>query len=302
MVVSKIDNIEFRLREYEDFSWIKKYGTLFKVFDETGSGCICFGVENGDEKYFLKIAGANTIEAEVTPEESIIVLKEAVKLYQIIQHPNLIKLVKHYSYLNYYVAVFEWVDGDCLFDHWNFEKYAKNPKLISPAKRFKELPIEKKLDSVEVIFSFLETVAENNYVAVDFYDGSIIYDFDIGRITLCDIDFFRKKPTINNMGEDFFGTKRLKAPEEYVYGACIDEITNVFTLGAMIFDFFGGFNKKEIEERYINNRFLPCSLDKWKLNKSCYDVVLKAVNLERTERYKTISEFHSAFKFALGIK
>jgi len=55
---------------------------------------------------------------------------------------------------------------------------------------------------------------------------------------ICDIDFFREKPVINDMGQDWWGTKRFKAPEEYILGAKIDEDTNVFTLGALIFDFF----------------------------------------------------------------
>ncbi|MEG0295501.1 MAG: hypothetical protein RR620_02210 [Clostridium sp.] len=299
MIIKRIDNVEFKLKSDQDFLWIKKYGTVFNVIDETGSGCICFGVMNNNKKYFLKIAGANTVEAEVHPEESISVLKEAVKIYKILEHPNLIKLVEHYDYLNYYVAVFEWIDGMCLFDHWNFKKYSETPQLISPAKRFKELSIKKKLHVVDVMFSFLETVANNNYVAVDFYDGSIMYDFDIDRTTICDIDFFRKKPTINNLGTDFFGTKRLKAPEEYIYGTCIDEVTNVFTLGAMIFDFFGKFDNREIEERYINNKFSPCDLSKWTLSEACYKIVLKAVSIDRDKRFKTISEFYLEFNSAL---
>lgn len=302
MVVNKIDNIQFRLKEHKDFLWIKEYGIVFQVIDETASGCICFGLINEDKKYFLKIAGANTIEAEVTPKESIATLKEAVKLYKILQHPNLIKLVDHYPYKQYYVAVFEWADGECLFDHWNFENYSKNPQLVRPYERFKKLSIKKKLDSIEVIFSFLESVANKNYVAVDFYDGSIMYDFKNDKTTICDIDFFRKKPTINNVGENFWGTKRLKSPEEYIYGACIDECTNVFNLGAMIFNFFGEFSQQDIQKRYIDNMFLPCSLENWTLNKQCYDVVSKAVSLERNNRYKTILDFKLALKMALDIE
>ena len=34
-----------------------------------------------------------------------------------------------------------------------------------------------KLDAIEVLFSFMEIVIEKGYVAVDFYDSSIMYDF-----------------------------------------------------------------------------------------------------------------------------
>lgn len=81
---------------------------------------------------------------------------------------KLIELLEHYPYQEYYVAIFRWVEGGCLFDYWNFEKYDKNPDIISPAVRFKELPARQKLSAVEDIFSFLETAAANHYVAVDF--------------------------------------------------------------------------------------------------------------------------------------
>jgi len=94
-----------------------------------------------------------------------------------------------------------------------------------------------------VLFSFLQSVNEKGYVAVDFYDGSIMYDFEKGVTMICDIDFFRKEPVVNYLGEHWFGTKRLKAPEEYAEGSVIDERTNVFTLGALLFEFFGHFTE-----------------------------------------------------------
>ena len=54
---------------------------------------------------------------------------------------------------------------------------------------------------MEVLFSFLEHVNRKGYVAVDFYDGSIMYDFENHKMTLCDIDLFRKAPAVNDMGE-----------------------------------------------------------------------------------------------------
>jgi len=52
-------------------------------------------------------------------------------------------LIEDYEYGEFYVAVYEWADGECLFDHWNFEKYQNNPTLKSPKQRFFELPVEK---------------------------------------------------------------------------------------------------------------------------------------------------------------
>ncbi|MBQ2934710.1 MAG: hypothetical protein IJD96_00570 [Lachnospiraceae bacterium] len=56
-------------------------------------------------------------------------------------------------------------------------------------EKFKELPVGKKLKAIEVLFSFLQNINQKGYVAVDFYDGSIMYDFSKDVTTICDIDF-----------------------------------------------------------------------------------------------------------------
>jgi serine/threonine-protein kinase len=292
-----LDKVEFQLKEYHDFKWVHKYGEVFYVFDQTGSGCIGLGVENGDKRYFVKTAGVNTLEAELNPEESVKTLKEAVKLYEILRHPNLINMLEHFSMGDMYVVVFDWAKGECLFDHWNFDFYAENPQIKSPSKKYRELPVEKRLESVNVLFSFLNLVAEKNYVGVDFYDGSIIYDFNTDITTICDIDFFREKPTINDMGEDYWGSKRLKAPEEYILNETIDERTNVFTLGAMMFHIFGSFTEEEIRRRYKSCCFLPCSIEQWELSEKAYEVLRKAVAPKPEERYQTMREFQERWNF-----
>ena len=298
MIINKLDSIEFRLKELHDFTWLKKYGTAFWVVDETGSGCICIGMEDAERKYFCKIAGVNTVEAEVSQKESVEILKEAVHLYYDLAHPNLIKIIEEYDYDQFYVVVFEWASGECLFDHWNFETYQRDTTIKSPKEKFKELPVGKKLKAVEVLFSFLQNVNQKGYVAVDFYDGSIMYDFSTDTITICDIDFFKKAPVVNDKGIEWFGTKRLKAPEEYIEGCAIDEQTNIFTLGALIFEFFGSFSDEEIQKRYCDNQFMPCSLMNWQLSEESYRVAAKAVSLNKSERYLSFSEFFYEWKAA----
>ena len=289
----RIDEIEFRLKEQQNFSWLHEYGRVFKVLDETGSGCISFGIEKDNKKYFFKIAGAKTIVAEVSEKESIVLLKEAVEKYKDLKHPNLIKLVDSFAINEFFVVVFEWVEGDCLFDHWNFNKYKENPNLDTPIKKFKRLPITKRLVVVEKLFSFFQTFVERGYVAVDFYDSSIIYDFENDLVTFCDIDLFRKVPTTNNLGKDYFGTKRLKAPEENEMGAPIDELTSEFTLGAIIFDLFS--KVENVTKRYEKGTFIPNKIENFELSQKIYNILVKSTSYDRSKRYKTINEFYNAF-------
>lgn len=300
MVTNTLDSVTFRLKEKQDFSWLSRHGTAFCAFDQTGSGCVCIGTEKDGRKYFCKIAGAGTLEGEVSPEESVRILREAAELYSALAHPALPRVIEHYPHGSLYAVIFEWVDGECLFDHWNFEKYQSDPSLKSPRDRFLALPAPKKLEAVEVLFSFLEHTEAKGYTAVDFYDGSILYDFERSITRICDIDLFRRSPAVNDMGEGWFGTKRLKAPEEYILGSPIDSRTNVFTLGALIFDFFGQFTADDIARRYYLSRFEPCSAEWWQLGGESYSAVLKAVSPERSLRYASVRDFHREWKRAVG--
>jgi serine/threonine-protein kinase len=192
-----------------------------------------------------------------------------------------------------FVVIYEYAEGECLFDHWNFDKYKEENIIDTPSYRFKKLSLEKRLNVIEKLFVFFEHVIESNYVAVDFYDSSIIYDFNNDNVTFCDIDLFRKMPTKNDLGKDYFGTKRLKAPEENELGAVIDEQTSLFTLGAIIFDMFS--NASNIKERYTKGCFIPNKIDEFELNNSVYNVLLKATAYNRKDRYKTLKEFREDF-------
>ena len=296
MVKLKIDDVEYKLRDYQDFSWLNQYGKVFHVIDETGSGCISFGIENNDKRYFFKIAGAKTVGAEVSQEESIRLLKDAVIKYKDIDHPCLIKYVDSFDYNEFFVVIYEYANGECLFDHWNFDRY-KITKEITPLMKFKGLPIHKRLAVADKLFSFFETFISSGYIAVDFYDSSIMYDFTNDQVTFCDIDLFKKAPVVNELGEDYFGTKRLKAPEENMLGADIDELTNEFTLGALIFDMFSEVKNKK--DRYAKGMFIPNEFEDFELSKDVYDVLMKAVDYKRNYRYTSINEFHNQFISAI---
>ena len=65
-----------------------------------------------------------------------------------------------------------------------------------------------------------------------------------------------------------------------------------------IFEFFGYFSDEEMKQRYFNNQFLPCAYSNWQLNEESYQVAVKAVSLNKNERYKTFAEFYTDWKKA----
>ncbi|WP_343824568.1 hypothetical protein [Clostridium subterminale] len=85
-----------------------------------------------------------------------------------------------------------------------------------------------------------------------------------------------------------WGSSRFMSPEEFELGATIDEITNVFTMGAASFELLGNNYNRSIEE--------------WKASEKLFQVAQKAISNDRNQRYQSISDFYNAWKMALEIK
>ena len=267
-----IDGIPFKLKSAFDFSFMKEYGTVFKVYDDQDSGNICFGTEKDGQRYFVKFAGASTEQYNGDPADAISRLKATLPIYSDLKHKNLIELIEAKEIGGGFAMVFKWADGDCM-------------GRMYPAahRRFMQLPVNDRLAVFSDILSFLECVGSRNYVAIDFYDGSIMYDFVNGKTTICDIDLFRKQPCINDM-ERMWGSSRFQSPEEYLLGADIDEITNVYTLGATAFALFGEYNRTR---------------EKWQLSDKLFEIATRAVSDDRANRQQTIRQFTAEWEAAL---
>lgn len=280
----KMDRVTFELQEEHDFTWLQALGTVFSVFDQQDSGNISFGVEINGKKRFVKYAGCRPMAFSGNPGDAIARLKSAMPLYKTLAHPNLIERLDHFETRNGYAAIFEWFTGECLHSHWLFAGEAKHSHPESPFYKFRQLSAEQRQHSLDKIFEFHQHVESKGYVAVDFYDGSILYDFTTDETKICDIDFYRTSPSVNDMGENFWGAARSKAPEEFTRGATIDARTNVFTMGAIAFGLLGG----EMDHSFA----------KWEANRSLYEVALRAVSQERDQRYRSVREFFNAWNAA----
>lgn len=267
--VIRIGSVSFKLIEKHDFEWLRNFGEVFCVFDQQDSGNICFGIENDGVKKFVKYAGAKTLKYSGQPEDAIARLRRSIPLYKDLNHPHLTNLVEYFEVETGYALVFDWFNGECL----NSE---------SPFYRYKQLPIEYRLESVKSIFEFHVHVEKKNYVAVDFYDGSILYDFNNNMTKICDIDLYMDKPFINTMGR-LWGSSRFMSPEEFILGAEIDERTNVFNIGAIAFGLLGG----ELDRSFL----------KWEAGQELYEVAVKAVEESRSRRFSSVEEFFLAWTY-----
>lgn len=271
-VIELADGLPCRLREAFDLGFLKRYGQVFRVFDDQDSGNLCFGVRNGENRYFVKFAGAPTARYEGEPADAVARLKATLPIYESLHHPNLIPFRFSEETGGGFAMVFDWVDAECMGKMYP-ESRAK----------FMELPDEKRMDVFDTVLSFLQSTAEQGYAAVDFYDGSILYDFGAEKTWICDIDFFVRKPYRNEMGR-MWGSSRFMSPEEFQLGAPIDERTNVYLAGAVAFALFGGETDRSREQ--------------WRLSTALYNVAKRAVSDRREDRCESLTSLAEAWENA----
>lgn len=302
-----MDGLPYKMKAYFDFGFVQEYGKVFKVYDDQDSGNICFGVrrdserglddgkrkglqaEDKGERYFVKFAGAPTECYEGTPEEAVKRLKDTLPNYRDLRHPSLIELVDTREAAGGFAMVFRWAEGDCMGRMYPAEH-----------QRFMSMPLEHRLQVFRDVTVFLEYVNSQGYVAIDFYDGSVLYEpgeqrgpavpicgesMRRGWTTICDIDFFSRKPYFNRMGR-MWGSSSFMSPEEFTLGAEIDEITNVYTAGAFAFALFGGYRR---------------GLDTWTLGKASYEVASRAVSEDRGSRQQSIRQLLQEWEAALEL-
>ena len=272
MIEQTIDGISFHLKEAYDFSFLTRWGRVIKVFDGQDSGNICFGLENASGRLFVKFAGARTVEYDGEVSKAAEMLKRSALIYRELAHGALIRYRFAEDVGGGFALAFDWTDAVCMGKQYPESR-----------ERFLKMPDETRLRLFGDIVDFHIHAIKKGYIAVDFYDGCIMYDFDAGRTLLCDIDYYEKRPFKNNMGR-MWGSTRFMSPEEYILGADIDERTNVFLMGAVAFALFGGEADR--------------SAAKWRLNGELYDIAIKAASPEREKRFASISEFSKAWNMA----
>lgn len=270
-MLQKIDGVPFQIQKPFDFSFLKEYGRLFCVLDGQDSGNICFGTELNGSRYFIKFAGAQPVRYSGDPADTVQRLQSASAVWAQLRHENLVQYISSFTAGGGFGLVFQWTDGVCM-----------GRQYPAAHRRFMALSVPQREAAFADILAFMQYAAAENYVALDFYDGSILYDFDRCKAIVCDIDFFRKSPAVNDMGR-MWGSASFMSPEEFCLGAPLDEVTNVYTHGAMAFALFGNYKRDRAS---------------WTLTQNTYNVAARAVSDDRRRRYSSIAAFAAAWQLA----
>jgi serine/threonine-protein kinase len=131
-----------------------------------------------------------------------------------------------------------------------------------------------------VIYDVHLALARAGWIAHDFYDGCILYDFERHETHLVDLDEYREGPFENEPGR-MLGSTRFMAPEELHWGAPIDQRTNVFTMGRTALILLGDGTT---------------DASTWRGSAAALDVARKATVEARDERHADMKAFVTAWR------
>ncbi len=174
----------------------------------------------GGERWFVK---------EAVTRDARRSLDRAWAFHRAVRHPAIVPQVHRIAVRGGCAVVMPWRDGEVLY-HPAVRGAADRTAPGSAMARFRALPLPLVLRAFERILSAHLAVEDAGHVAVDFYDGSLLYDFAGSTLHLVDLDEYRPGPFVLEDGR-LPGSTRFMAPEEFLRGAVIDIRTTVFTLG-----------------------------------------------------------------------
>ena len=251
-------------------AYLKQIGEITYRFPVHDSRCQSFQTVVDNQCWFIKHGN--------TPQ-TITWLKQAVRFNNAVQHEALPRLHNAFITPDGFTLVYDWIDGESLRPEREL-----SADEVHPRDRFCALPAVEMIDALNVIYDIHILIEKRGFIAEDFYDGCIIYDFEKKQICLFDFDQYHPKPFINDRGR-LYGSRRFMAPEEFQKGERIDEKTNVFMLGRTAFVLLA------------NN---SDSRDDWKGNDALWQVAKKATNADKPLRYQSVQAFVSAWHAAIA--
>ena len=251
-------------------AYLQQIGEITYWFPEHDSRCQSFRAVVDNHRWFVKHGN--------TPQ-TLIWLKQAVRFHTAVQHEALPQLHNAFTTPDGFTVVYNWVDGEGLRPERELSDGEMHPR-----DRFCALPAAEIIDALNVIYDVHLLIEKQGFIAEDFYDGCIIYDFEKKQIHLYDFDQYHPAPFVNDRGR-LHGSRRFMAPEEFQKGERIDERTNVFTLGRTAFVLLA------------NNSDLR---NDWKGNDAMWQVAKKATNMDKQLRYHSVEAFVSAWYAAIA--
>jgi serine/threonine protein kinase len=256
--------------------YLREVGRVVREFgDRTDSRARIFGVEAFGSRFVVKTAD---------DDEAVGWLRSAADFHRAVQHPAIAGLVATMTTPTGLALVEEWAAGEPLLDPFD----PRRAPIESPESgyaRLRALPVPLVVDAITTLLEAHEVVAAAGFVAVDLYDGCLLYDFARNGLSLIDLDHYRPGPYLLEADRQL-GSLSYMAPEELQRGARIDERTTVFTLGRLILVLLGCTRRP------------PAEREAFRGSDAQYDVSVRATHPQPGARWSTVRGLAAAWRAA----
>jgi len=235
--------------------------------DRLDSRTTVVGIETDSGRFVVKHAA---------DPESVTWLKSAIRFHAAVSHPSIPPVLHHITTADGLAIVQPWASGEVLVD--GFDPSVPDPDdPQSPYQRFLRLPLPEVTDALRQLIHAHVAVTGAGFVAVDLYDGCLIYDFDRHELSLIDLDMYRPGPYVLETDRQY-GSRAFMAPEEWQRGATIDDRTTVFTLGRFLLVLLGC------------DRHSPPDRAKFRGSDRLFDIAIRACAVDPAERLLSVGE------------
>ena len=266
-------------------AYVARHGRVEREFSHLtqDSGNVSWIVEAPEGRLFIKTAGTGASPPPGAPTPyfdhsgRVRLLRNAVDLARSCDHPALAALLNVIETPAGPMLVYRAAPGELIG-----APAALRADPASAYQRFANLPAAAQLSIFDTLIDVHRVLAGQGWVAGDLYDGCLIVDFDTLTLHVVDLDTYRRGPSRNDMGR-MFGSRRFMAPEEFEFGAPLDQRTTVFTLGRLV--------------RHFTTRLTE--------DAGCFGgpaglgaVVAQAVEPAPEDRFPTVAAFASAWRSA----
>ena len=227
-------------------------------------------------------AGDRYIVKHAEDTEAIGWLESARRFHSDVKHEAVPTLVAHVMTATGVALVEEWGPGEILSDSFDAAVLPSDHE-DSAYRRFLRLPAEEIGQAIDQLIDIHVTVAAAGYVAVDLYDGCVLYDFSSRTLALVDLDNYRPGPYVLDVDRQI-GSSTYMAPEEFRRGATIDERTTVHTLGRMALVYLGCARKS------------PAMREDFRGTDEQFTVAAKACAADPDARIQTTRELQASWR------
>ncbi|MFF1765168.1 serine/threonine protein kinase [Streptomyces sp. NPDC058249] len=253
--------------------YLGRVGEVFRAFREQDSGCASYGVRLLD--------GARWFVKEAVTDRARRSLARGWAFHRAVRHPAIVPQVHRIAVPGGgWAVVMPWREGEVLY-HPTGSGPRDRTSPGSPMARFRALPMAHVRRAFGRILDAHLAVEAAGHVAVDFYDGAVLYDFARDATHLVDLDEYRPGPFVLDE-ERLPGSRRFMAPEEFVRGAVIDVRTTVFTLGRTARLLLDAGD----EERA------------WRGTPAQQTVIVRATRVDPADRFENVHDFARAWRAA----